>query len=88
MDTNDDNEVEEVLQGLDPPPLPPAYRERWASSSQLSSLPDFLSDRTIWAISSHQLRLATMQPNGRGWQLGGEDLHVVKFNQYDRSFIR
>ena len=87
MDANDDNEVEEVLQGLDPPLLPAVYHEWWVSSSQLSSLPDFLSDWTIWAISSHQVQLATMQPNDTGWQLGGENLHVVKFKKYDHCFI-
>jgi len=87
MDANDNNKVEEALQGLDPPPLPAVYRERWVSSLQLLSLLDFLSNRTIQVISSYQVQLATMQPNGTSWQLGGENLHVVKFKKYDRCFI-
>jgi hypothetical protein len=81
MDVNNDDKGSEALQAVDPPPLAAVYHERWASSSQISSLPDFLSDRTIRAISSHQVRLATMQLNGSGWQLAGENLHVVKFNK-------
>ncbi len=79
MDANDDNEVEEALQAVDPSPLPTVYHDWWATSSQLSSLPDFLSERMIRAITSHQVLLATMQTNGSGWQLQGENLHMVKF---------
>ena len=87
MDANDDNKVEEVLDSVNPPSLPAVHRERWASSSQLSSLPDFLSEQTIRAITSHQVRLATMQPNGSAWELGGEKLHVVKFAKCHRCFV-
>ena len=88
MDTNDDNEVEEALETVDPPSLPAVHHEQWASSLQLSSLPDFLSEQTICVITSHQVQLATMQPNGTAWQLGGEKLHVVKFNKCHCCFVR
>jgi hypothetical protein len=87
MDTNDDNKVEEALETVDPPSLPAVHHKRWASSLQLSSLPDFLSKQTIHAITSYQVRLATMQPNGTAWQLGGEKLHVVKFNKCHHCFV-
>jgi hypothetical protein len=87
MDANDDNEVKEALDTINPPSLLAVHHERWVSSSQLSSLLDFLSEQTIRAITSHQVWLATMQPNGTAWELGGEKLHVIKFDKCHRCFI-
>jgi hypothetical protein len=61
MDLNDEEEVERTLDSVKPPPTASTFRDRWASSSQAMTLPDFLADRIVRAISTHQLHLAAPQ---------------------------
>ncbi len=68
MDADDDQEVEDALEYLDPPPTPSGARDRWTSGLQ-SALPEFLGEQTVCAIITHQVHLATPQSNRRGWLL-------------------
>jgi len=77
MDTTDNQEVEDVLDDVDPLSTPSPSRERWASTSQSTSLPDFFGKQTIRCICTHQVHLVTADPNRRCWHLGGIKLHTV-----------
>ena len=43
MDADDDQEVEDMLEYLGPPPMPSRARDQWASGLQ-SALPGFLGE--------------------------------------------
>jgi hypothetical protein len=58
IDPNDEEEVEHTLDSVEPPPTVSTSRDCWASSSQATTLPDFLADHTVRAIGTHQLCLA------------------------------
>ena len=77
MDVDNDHEVELVSEYDDPSSTQSGSRDRWASLSQATSLPDFLSNRTVRSICTHQVHMATPQANMRGWELAGVKLYTV-----------
>jgi hypothetical protein len=77
MDADDDQEVKDALEYLDPPPMPSRARDQWASGCNRHCL-NFLGKQTVCAITTHQIHLATPRPSRRGWLLGGVDLHTVE----------
>ena len=78
MDADDDQEVEDALEYLDPPPMPSRARDQWASGLQ-SALPEFLGETdsvcnhyapsTLSDPTTEQARLALAV--GRGWLAHG-----------------
>jgi hypothetical protein len=70
--------MEDALEYVDPPPTRSSLMEQWATTSQVTSLPEFLGDRTVRSITAFQVHLARPDATRRGWDLGGIALHVVE----------
>jgi len=79
MDTDDNQEVEQMLEVFEPPVSPTTHRDQWLLSSEPSILSDFLSNQTVRKITSYQFHSSSMQMNASSWELGGIALHTVEF---------
>jgi hypothetical protein len=77
MDDDNDLKVEHVLEYDNLPSTQSGARDWWASLSQATSLPNFLSNWTVWLICTHQVHMATLQANMCGWELAGVKLYTV-----------
>jgi hypothetical protein len=78
MDLDNDHEVENVLEYNNSPLIQSGVRDQWASSSQATSLPNFLSNWTMQSICTHQVHIAMLQVNMHSWELAGVKLHSIQ----------
>jgi hypothetical protein len=77
MNVDDNHKVKDVLEYDDSPSTQSGARDWWASLSQATSLPDFLSNQTMRSICTHQVHMAMLQANICGWELAGVKLHTI-----------